>query len=423
MIKKIAIILGAFLWGVIVFRVALGIHFPAEELGKRIRAEFEQSTNAEMQMDINALSLAGLVGLEASQTTIYKKDKDNQSVPYLFIDSLAVVLNPFQAITGSLGAHISSAFMNGTVEGDISGDSFNPQQITTDWTISDLALELLPIASEDFTANVEGKLSSTFTLDTPVAEYHKNANGMLRVDISNFAIKDAKAQGISLPDLIFSEAKLLGKIKNGKISLDGTSLISESLGINISGNIVLAKKLGRSRIRLVLDITLGKEFDLISKMVPELKQNKQPDGSYKLNLVGTLNNPRIRTDKGKSKKGNNNRKRNKNKSVDAEKDAKRPKLSPEEKRKQRRERMERRKKEREERKKREAEEAGEDIDEDMEDDFPAEKITRPNMSRSRVQDLSFPSRFEEEEGDEEEEILEEEVFEEEDEEIEDEEEE
>ena len=201
MIRKIAIALGAFLWGIIVFRIALGIHFPTEDLSKRIRSEFEKSTKSEMQMDINELSLAGLVGLKASQTTIYKKDKDDQSIPYLFIDSLAVVINPFQAITGALGAHISSDFMNGTVEANIFGNSFAPEEISMDWNASDLALELFPVDSKDFTANLGGKLSSTADIKVKLEQFHKNINGDFALDVNNLTISEAKAQGISLPNL------------------------------------------------------------------------------------------------------------------------------------------------------------------------------------------------------------------------------
>lgn len=403
MIKKIAIVLGAFLWGIIIFRIALGLHFPTDELGKKIRSEFEKSTKSEMQMDISSLSLAGLIGLEANQTTIYKKDKDDQAVPYLFIDSLAVVLNPFQAFTGDLGAHISSNFMNGTIEGDVSGDSFNPKNIAMDWSLSDLSLELFPVETENFSANLGGKLSSTFKLDTPINEFHKNANGMLRVDIKNLSINEAKAQGIALPNLTFSEAKLLGKIKNGKVSLDGTSFISESLGIAISGSITLAKNIGRSRLRLVLDITLGDEFALISKMIPELKESKQPDGSYQINVVGTLNNLRLRDGNDKSKKGNNNRKKkNQDQSIEERDEPITPKISPEEKRKQRRERMEKRKKEREDRKNRANEEKEENIgeeeneDDNMNEDEPPERVLRPDMSRSQVRDLPLRPKFDRE---------------------------
>jgi hypothetical protein len=232
-------------------------------------------------------------------------------------------------------------------------------------------------------------------------EPHKTLNGKFAINIDGFAISEAKAQGIALPDLKFSEAILKGKAKDGKITLDGTSFVSESIGIEISGNIILAKRIERSRLRLTVDITLGPEFSLISKIIPELKQNKQADGTYKLNIVGTIKNPRIRGGKGKSKKGNNSKKKNLNKPDENGFDkAEKSTVSPEERRKQRRERMERRKKSRKS-KATLTEENG---------DFNAEEGNRPSMTNSRVKDLPFTSRgLNDEEEDIEEDIEEDEI--------------
>ena len=381
--KKVAIILGAFLWGISVFRIALGIHFPTEELGQTIRSEFEKSTGNKMQLGINDLSLSGFLGLEASQATIYKNGADDQATPLLFVDSLSVALSPFQAIQGALGAHISSNILNGLLEADISGDSFNPKSIGLTWEASALSLDLVPVELEKFSANLGGKLSSTSNLKIMMEEPHKTLNGKFAINIDDFAISEAKAQGIALPDLKFSEATLKGKAKDGKITLDGTSFVSESIGIELSGNIVLAKRIERSRLRLTVDITLGPEFNLISKIIPELKQNKQADGTYKLNIVGTIKNPRIRGGKSKSKKGNNSKKKNLNKSEAKGFDkAEMSSVSPEERRKQRRERMERRKKTRK----------NKATLTDESDELNAEAGNRPSMTNSRVKDLPFTSR-------------------------------
>ena len=50
--KRVLIAIGAFLWGIIVFRIALGIHFPTEAIKNRAAVEVSKSTNDAMQLKI-----------------------------------------------------------------------------------------------------------------------------------------------------------------------------------------------------------------------------------------------------------------------------------------------------------------------------------------------------------------------------------
>ena len=47
--KRVLIAIGAVLWGIIVFRIALGIHFPTEAIKNRAAVEVSKSTNDAMQ--------------------------------------------------------------------------------------------------------------------------------------------------------------------------------------------------------------------------------------------------------------------------------------------------------------------------------------------------------------------------------------
>mgnify|MGYP000654571030 CR=1 FL=1 len=342
-----------------------------------------------MQLEIGEFGLSSLIGINATNSTLYEKDRKGESTPLLFIDSFSAIVQPFQLLLGQPASSIQSSIFNGEIQSNISAESFAPETISLDWTASGLSMELMPILSEGFEANLGGKLSSEAELNIGLAESHKNIKGTAAIDILGFSITGAKAQGISLPDLVFSEAKIRAKAKDGKIELDGTSFVSDDISLGISGTITLNKRFNRSRLKLILELELGSKFDLISKMVPELKQNKQPDGRYKLTVIGTVANPKIRTKRG-GKKSNNRNKEDRptstNREVEKERNS-RPKLSPEERRKQRRERMERRKKEREQRALDEDSNGPDDSDE--ESSAPERRITRPSVGRSKLRDIPF----------------------------------
>ena len=70
--KRIGIILGSMVWGLLVFRIAFGIHFPVEDIRNRLRVEVYNSTKSSMQLQIGDLSLASLIGLQANNVILYK---------------------------------------------------------------------------------------------------------------------------------------------------------------------------------------------------------------------------------------------------------------------------------------------------------------------------------------------------------------
>ena len=75
--KRFGIILGSMIWGLLVFRIALGIHFPVEDIQNRIRVEVDKSTKSSMQLKIGNMSLASLIGLQANNVILYKNDVEN----------------------------------------------------------------------------------------------------------------------------------------------------------------------------------------------------------------------------------------------------------------------------------------------------------------------------------------------------------
>ena len=306
-----------------------------------------------MQLKIGDLGLTSLIGLQASDSILYTKNDAGESVPSFVLDQLSVVLSPFQALVGASGVSIDANLLGGNIVADISGDSFQPKKmdITTDITALDLSL--LPITSDSFEAELQGKLTTHVEGSFPQEKPHKNSEGRFTLSVDGLAISGAKASGIELPALDFSEVTIAGLFKNGKLEITDANIISESIGLGIEGDIILAKVWSRSRLRLTLELKLGSEFSLIAKMLPQLKNNKvgEEDGQgiYKLNMIGTIKSPRLKSNSRNSSRRPSRVNRPDTKEVeknDRDIDTK----SPEERRRERRERIEARKRAQEARK-------------------------------------------------------------------------
>ena len=351
--KRVLIAFGAFLWGIIVFRVALGIHFPTDAIKNRAAVEISKSTNDSMQLKIGDLGLTSLIGLQASDSILYTKNNAGESVPSFALDQLSVVISPFQALVGALGLSIDANLLGGNIVADISGDSFQPKKMDVTTDITALDLSLLPINSDSFEAELQGKLTTHVEGSFPQEKPHKNSEGRFTLSVDGLAISGAKASGIELPALDFSEVTIAGLFKNGKLEITDANIISESIGLGIEGDIILAKVWSRSRLRLTLELKLGSEFSLIAKMLPQLKNNKvgEEDGQgiYKLNVIGTIKSPRIKSNSRNSSRRPSRVNRPDTKEIeksDRDIDTK----SPDERRRERRERIEARKRAQEARK-------------------------------------------------------------------------
>ena len=352
--KRVLIAIGAFVWGIVVFRIALGIHFPTEVIKNRAAVEVSKSTNDAMQLKIGDMGLASLIGIQASDSILYTKNKDGESVPSFVIDQLSVILSPIQTLFGSLDLSANADILGGKVSLDVNGDSFQPSEMDITADVAGLDLNQIPITSDAFEAVLQGKLATHVEGSFPQEKPHKNSEGRFTLSVDGLSISGAKASGVELPDLDFSEVSIAGLFKNGKLEITDANIISESIGLGIEGDIILAKVWSRSRLRLTLELKLGSEFSLIAKMLPQLKNNKVGEedgyGIYKLNVIGTIKSPRIKSNNRNSSRRSSRINQPDTKSIEKKGRATDTK-SPEEKRRERRERIEARKRAQEARKK------------------------------------------------------------------------
>ncbi len=379
--KRVLIAIAASIWGLIVFRIALGIHFPSESIQNRIAVEVSKATDDANQLKIGELGLASFLGIQIKDGIWYAKNDEGEFSPNFMIDQVRVVLSPIQAVFGALSASIEASLLGGELSTTLEGDSFQPSKLDIVFDTTNLDLSQVPVVSPTFEANLAGKLTTHVEGTFPQELPHKNSEGRFTIAIDGLSIANANASGIELPTLDFSEFSISGIFNNGKLEITDANIISESIGLSIDGDIILGKLWQRSRLRLTLELKLGSEFALIAKMLPALKNNKvtEEDGNsiYKIDVIGTIKNPRIKTNN--RNRGRQNNRNTDDKDIDIEKGTinnDRDSKTPEEKRRERRERIEARKRAQEKRK----EAGGLDLP-----DRPVRNI--PNRPLQRVPDL------------------------------------
>lgn len=353
--KRVLIAIAASIWGLIVFRIALGIHFPSESIQNRIAVEVSKATDDANQLKIGELGLASFLGIQIKDGIWYAKNDEGEFSPNFTIDQARVVLSPFKALWGALSASIEASLLGGELSAILEGDSFQPNKLDIEFDTTRLDLTQVPVVSPTFEANLAGKLTTHVEGTFPQELPHKNSEGKFTITIDGLSIANAKASGIELPTLDFSEFSISGIFNNGKLEIIDANIISESIGLSIDGDIILGKLWQRSRLRLTLELKLGSEFALIAKMLPALKNNKvtEEDGKsiYKIDVIGTIKNPRIKTNN--RNRGRQNNRNIEDEDIDIEKGTinnDRNSKTPEEKRRERRERIEARKRAQEQRK-------------------------------------------------------------------------
>lgn len=349
--NKPVVMLLSSLWGILVFRMALAVHFPVEAIQNRIAYAVEQSSAQKMQLQVEGMDLYSIVGLQMNKATVFKKTPTGESTKFMELENTAVSLSVLDSMFGKLGISGYTDILDGNFEFSMQGDSFSPSKMQTSTNWSKLSLSLLPIQTDSFQANLEGLLQGEIHADFDIANFHKTTNGDFNISVDGLAIRGAKAQGIDIPDLQFSQALLKGSIVDGKVNIGTATFVANGISMDIGGEVVLAKNVERSRIKLDVELTLGSEYTLLSQIIPILKNNKTPDGTYKISVIGTLQNPRVKGSQPDRSALKNNRRLDvvpddmEDDSDGMDTNTRPPVKTPEERRKERRERIERRKQE------------------------------------------------------------------------------
>ncbi len=301
MIQRVLFGLAAIGWGGVMFLIGLYVTFPAIAARERVVYEFGEWSRNEYAVDIGDLSLWRLSGVDLSDVTFYtvkkgRKTKDEpdpprERTPMLHLDGLAVRAAPISMLMGKDALAFVAEIYGGALSGEFAQSDAG---VEVSFDGGDIDLGKLPVATDKMTLNLVGIASGEADLTFDATDV-KNSSGFLKLSFEGLGLAaDSAVAGFGLPEVSFSEAGVAFEIKDGKLAVTEGTFASDTLNATLSGDIVLNKKLVRSRNRLELLFSLPDDLDKLAQIAPDLKRARDDDGKYHVAIGGTILSPTVR---------------------------------------------------------------------------------------------------------------------------------
>ncbi|MDP2309063.1 MAG: type II secretion system protein GspN [Pseudomonadota bacterium] len=304
MIQKLLLGLAALMWGGITFLLGLYVTFPAETARERVVYEFGEWTRGEYALGIGDLALWRLSGVDLDDVTFYtvkkgRKTKDEPAPPpvrqpMLHLDGLAVRAAPLAMLMGKDALAFVAEIYGGALSGQFAQSEAG---VEVSFDGGDIDLGRLPVATDQMTLNLLGIASGEADLSFDASDV-KNSTGFLKLSFEGLGLgPESAVGGFGLPEVTFGKAGVSFEVKDGKMEVTEGTFESDTLNATLTGDIVLNKKLVRSRNRLELLFSLPEDLDKLAQIAPELKRSRDEDGKYHLAIGGTILAPSVRFSK------------------------------------------------------------------------------------------------------------------------------
>jgi type II secretion system protein N len=301
MLRRILFGLGALSWGAACFLAGLYLTFPEDEARDRMMYEFGQWSREEYALSIGDLALWRLSGVALDDVTLYsvkkgRRSKDNPDPPkerseLLHLDSLSLRAALVPLAMGKQAAAFVAEVYGGAIDGQFA-QSEEVVELTFD--AGDIDLGRLPVDTEQVKVNLLGLLAGEADLTLDQTDVKKSA-GFLKLSFEGLGLgPESTVAGFNLPEVVFSKAAVAFEAKEGKLEVTEGVFESEQLDAELTGDIVLNKKLVRSRNRLELIFSLPEDLDKLAQIAPDLKRSRDEDGKYHMNIGGTVLSPTVR---------------------------------------------------------------------------------------------------------------------------------
>lgn len=301
MIQKLLMVLAAFFWGGLTFLLGLYVTFPADTAKERVVYEFGEWSRGEYALGIGDLALWRLSGVDLDDVTFYtvkkgRKTKDEPAPlpirqPMLHLDGLAVRAAPLAMLMGKDALAFVAEIYGGALGGEFAQSDAG---VELSFDGGGIDLGRLPIATDQMKLNLVGIASGEADLTFDAADV-KNSTGFLKLSFDGLGLAaDSAVAGFGLPEVTFTKAAVAFDVKDGKMEVTEGTFESDTLDATLTGEIVLNKKLVRSRNRLELVFSLPEDLDKLAQIAPDLKRSRDDEGKYHLTIGGTILSPTAR---------------------------------------------------------------------------------------------------------------------------------
>ncbi len=315
--RTLIFILGSSLWGLVVFVVAMHLHFPEKALLERLSFAVQEASEGGWALESTAASPWRLTGVALEDVTLFKVEKpkrtrrlrrganatdeepDDGAVsqtasPLITLEHARARLALLPLITGKRTVVFDAGLMGGKLAGEF-GLGSSSRHIEFDG--EDLNLAMLPIGGDSWSVDAVGAMALRGDMDIK-DEALRESTGELHLSIDSFAIRSARMMGIDLTPMKFTEAAFDINIANGKAEIAKGVLNGDLLDATFSGYATLNKQdMSRWRVRVEVKLELDATLDQFAKFSPDLKDARDSQGVYHLICTGVVARPTCNADR------------------------------------------------------------------------------------------------------------------------------
>ncbi len=285
---------GAF--AVLALALSLRWTFPSEAVKERLI--YEAGARG-WQIDVEDVRPGALLGIRMDGVTL--TDASGLKIP---VERLSASLRAVPLLVGRRVVDFRASIYDGTVEGSagLSGPS-RPLTLAVDGVDLARALPLRKAAGVGFSGKVTGRVD----LALPGGALDK-ASGTAELSIAQAGLAGGQvpipplAGGVNLPPISVGALSASAKVETGRISVEkletrggDVELSGDGIALVLQPRMEYAPVVGQARLRFQPSLWQKPEAAKLRPIVEAgLASSRAPDGSYRLQLTGSLGHPQVR---------------------------------------------------------------------------------------------------------------------------------
>jgi type II secretion system protein N len=119
-------------------------------------------------------------------------------------------------------------------------------------------------------------------------------NGHIELRAAGLALEGGSIRGIAVPALHFSELRIAGTVRNGRLELSDLAAAGQEVNLSSEGTVFLQQPLGASLVNMALTLQPAADVPPELRLALSLLPGEVgADGARKFRLVGSLAQPRV----------------------------------------------------------------------------------------------------------------------------------
>lgn len=288
--------------GILAYVFFVLFFFPLDAVIGHFLAKMEEETKGEWRVAVNRIDSSLLFGTDFFDFRVFKTGKEIFYTPKLSVGASPLAF---------LGDDIAVSFAATYKDGEISGRAQLKQNK------SQIALNVLDIEFDDVAFAELKFVPTSFTVQGTTLSFDGSVRGtvymQLERDIRSSLVEvDLQLKGVStnpifltdmnlnIPEVILSSSKeevvLKGVLERGKVEVSKFLVPGPDLRLDLTGSAKVNQNLSVLGLNFNGKVLLSEE--LLQKVpflagIPDLDEQKLPDGSYPISVRQNLNDPQI----------------------------------------------------------------------------------------------------------------------------------